>query len=174
VHSIFGAISTEEAAKRLRCLSFCGQCVSWANSFAPALHSVLSNELHTNDNITCDESLQIWEKLLVFVFSVELLTSLSIEARHLQFVDREAFSLDSINDLSHLSIAVRLDHSKGSLTLRLKFSSCCHIAIINNFQDARQDGHLGAQKEIIKLERRDLLLLEEDSCVLDIEHLDRL
>ena len=133
MHSIFSAISTEEAAKRLRCLSLCGQCVSWANSFAPGFHSVLSNELHANDNIACDESLQIWEELLVFVLGVELLASLSIEARHLQFVESEAFGLDSINDLSHLCVAVRLDHGKGSLTLGLKFSSCCHIAVINNF-----------------------------------------
>ena len=80
--------------------------------------------------------------------------------------------MDSANDGAHLSVTVRLDHCESSLALRFKVSSSINIAVVNDFQDSRQNRYLSANEEIIKLNRGNLLLLQEDTTILDIPHLD--
>ena len=106
------------------------------------------------------------------MLSIELLGSSTIEARHLHFVDHEATCLNFVNDLTHLSVAVRLDHGECSLTSLLEVSSGMHITVVDDLQNAREDRYLSAQEEVIKLDRRDLLFLKEDASVFDVEHLD--
>ena len=92
-------------------------CIGGTDSCAPLLHSVLSDKLHSNDNIARDKRLQVGEERLRLVLRVEAFGRLSGEARHLELVDREARSLNAVNNLAHLSVAVGFDHGKGSLSL---------------------------------------------------------
>lgn len=107
------------------------------------------------------------------MLGIEPFSSLAIEARHLQFVDHEATCLNFVNDLTHLSVAVWLDHGEGSLASLLEVSSGCNITVVHDLQDSREDRYLSVQEEVIKLNRRDLLFLKEDARVLDIPHLER-
>ena len=111
-------------------------CASGADSCAPLLHSILSDKLHSNDNITCDERLQVGEEFLILVLSVEAFGRLPGEARHLELVDRETLTLNAVNNLAHLSVAVGLDHGKGSLSLLFELPTSGNIAVVDHFQDA--------------------------------------
>ena len=172
MHCILSGISAEKAAKGLRCLSLGRRCVGWTNSLTPALNSILSNKFHTDDNVASDELLQVWEEGLLLMLAIELLTSLFVEARHLHFIEYEALGLDCVNDLSHLGVAVWLNHGKGALSLGLEFSPGGNITVIRYFQNARQNCNLSSNEEIIELQSWDLLLLEEDAPILHIEHLN--
>ena len=55
-------------------------CVSRTDSCAPLLHSVLSDELHSNGNITRDKRLQVGEERLILVLAVEAFSCLPGEA----------------------------------------------------------------------------------------------
>ena len=111
-------------------------CASGTDSFAPLLHSILSDKLHSNDNITRDERLQVGEEFLILVLSVEAFGRLPGEARHLELVDRETLTLNAVNNLAHLSVAVGLDHGKGSLSLLFELPTSGNIAVVDHFQDA--------------------------------------
>ena len=106
------------------------------------------------------------------MLAIELLTSLLAEARHLHFIEYKALGLNCVNYLSHLSVAVGLNHGKGTLSLGLEFSPCGDIAVIRYFQNARQNCNLSTNEEIIELQRWNLLLLEEDASVFHIKHLN--
>ena len=111
-------------------------CSSRTDSCAPLLHSVLSDKLHSNDNITRDKRLQVVEEFLILVLSVEDFTRSPGEARHLELVDRETLALNAVNNLAHLSVAVGLDHGKGSLSLLFELPASGNIAVVDHFQDA--------------------------------------
>ena len=106
------------------------------------------------------------------MLTVESFGRLPGEARHLKLVDHETLTLNTVDNLAHLSVAVWLNHSKGSLSLRFELPASSDIAIVDDFQDTRENSDLCPNEKVVKLDRWNLLLLEEDSGVLYIEHLD--
>ena len=174
VHGILSAISSEAGSKRLRCLSLSIHCVSGSNALSPLADSVGGHQLHANDNVARDELTQVGEEGLVTVLSVELSSRVRAELGHLKFVDHEALRLDSVDDLAHLGVAVRLDHGEGALALGFKVAARVNITVVGYFEDASEDANLSANEEVIELNRGDLLLLKEDALVLDVVHLDAL
>ena len=52
--------------------------------------------------------------------------------RHLQLVDDEALLLDVAEDLAHVGVRARLDHSEGRLPLRLLLSGSGYICIASD------------------------------------------
>jgi hypothetical protein len=49
-----------------------------------------------------------------------------------------------------------------------------NITVVEDPEDTRENCDLSSNEEVVESDRRDLLLLEEDTRVLDIEHLDGL
>ena len=105
-------------------------CASGTDSCAPLLHSVLSDELHSNRNITGDKRLQVGEEFLILVLCVEAFGRLPGEARHLELVDRETLTLNTVNNLAHLSVAVGLDHGEGTLARCFEILASVHITVV--------------------------------------------
>jgi hypothetical protein len=68
------------------------------------------------------------------VLSIELLGSLLIEPRHLQFGNIKAVSIDSINHLSCLSVNIGLDHGKRFLTSLVELGSSENITIVDQLE----------------------------------------
>lgn len=96
--------------------------------------------------------MQVWEEILILVLSVEGLSRLPAEARHLKLIDHEPLALNKINNLAHLSVAVRLDHGERSLSLLFEVSTSGHIAIIDDFQDTREDRDLCPNEKVVELD----------------------
>ena len=115
--TVLSVISAKAGAQRVGGFGAGRFCASGTDSCAPLLHSVLSDKLHSNDNITRDKRFQVGEEFLILVLTVEDSGRLPGEARHLELVDRETRALNAVNNLAHLSVAVGLDHGKGSLSL---------------------------------------------------------
>ena len=134
--TVLSVISAKAGTQGIGSFSAGRFCASGTDSCAPLLHSVLSDELHSNRNITGDKRLQVGEEFLILVLSVEAFGRLPGEARHLELVDRETLTLNTVNNLAHLSVAVGLDHGKSSLSLLFELPASGNIAVVDNFQDA--------------------------------------
>ena len=174
MNGILSAISAELCSKGLRCLSFSCLCVGRANQITPRLNGTLANQFHSDNNIASDELLKIREEWLLLMLTIECFTSGAIETGHLQFVDDEAVVLNSVDNLAHLCVTVRLDHGECPLARLLKVFASVYISVVKNAKHARQNCDLSADEEIIELDAWDLLLLKELTVVLDVVHLHRL
>ena len=104
------------------------------------------------------------------MFCVELLGCVAVEAGHLQFVDRESTVLNRVDNLAHLSVAVGLNHCESALTSSFKMLARVHIAVVADFEDAREDVDLGSNEEIVEDNRGNLLLFQEDAVLLSVVH----
>lgn len=131
---------------------------------------IVSDEFHANYDITCNELLQIWEERLVLVLTVELLSSVAVEARHLQFVDSESIVLDAVDDLAHLSVAVGFDHGECTLASSFKMLASVNIAVVHDFDHTRENVYLSSNEEVIEDNRWDLLFFEEDAVLQSVVH----
>jgi hypothetical protein len=107
------------------------------------------------------------------MLSIELFDALLVESRHFHAVDLEALLINSVNDLSHIHVAIGLDSSEGSLSLVFKMVSSVHITVVHNLKNSRHDIHVSSLEEIVKLHCGNLLSLQEGPLVLAVEHLDR-
>ena len=172
MNCILCCICSKDSSQRIWGLLSCNFSISWSNKLSPFLHGICCNKLHSDSYIAGHELLEISKEIFVFVFFIEFSDTLGIEFRHLKLVNGKSTLLDSINNLSHVGILVWLDHCECTLSITFKVFSCMNITIVNYFKHTRQNSDLTSNKEIIKLNGWDLLLLEEDSCILDIKHLD--
>lgn len=107
------------------------------------------------------------------MFSIEFLNSLWVESRHLHAVDFIPLLVDSVNDLSHIHVTIRLDSSKSSLPLVFEMVSSMDITVVHHLKNSRHNCHISALEEIIKLDLGNLLSLKEGSLVLTVKHLNR-
>ena len=57
-----------------------------------------------------------------------------------------------------MRVTIGLDHSESALTLVLEVPTSVNIAVVDYFEDAGTYGNLGSNKEVVKLDRRNLLL----------------
>lgn len=174
MHSILSAISTEKGTEGLRCLSFRCFSVGRTNEAAPGGDGVDADKFHANDDIAHDELLQVREERLVLVLAVELLRCVAVESRHLQLVNLQATALNSRDDLTHLGVAVGLDHGEGALARTLEIASGVDVAVVQDAEHAGQDSDLGTDIEVFEGNRGRLLALQELAVVFDVKHLNRL
>lgn len=98
MHCILGAVSTEKSSNGLRSFRFGSQCIGGTNLLTPRLNGILSDKLHSNGNITGDESLKVLEKRFLAVLAIELTCGSCAESGHLQFIDHETVGLDGADD----------------------------------------------------------------------------
>jgi 3-dehydroquinate dehydratase len=106
------------------------------------------------------------------MLSVELFDAVLVESRHLHAVDLKALLINSVNDLTHVHVAIRLDSSEGSLSLVFEMVSSVHITVVHDLKNSRHDSHVSALEEVVKVDLGNLLSLEEGSLVLAVEHLN--
>ena len=71
MNGVLSAIGTEACSETLRCLSSGIFCVGRSNLLTPLADSILTDKFHSDNNITGNELLEVREKGLAFVLSVE-------------------------------------------------------------------------------------------------------
>ena len=66
-------VGSEQCSQRAWRVSLGDSGVSWAQNFSVSLNGVLSNKLHTSDDIALHEGAQVSEEWLALVLGVEFI-----------------------------------------------------------------------------------------------------
>jgi len=80
------------------------------------------------------------------MLSVELGDRVFVEFGHLELIDLETPLLNGINDLAHLLIRIRLDHSEGGFSLNRLLLGSCDVPVFLHFKHSGEDCHLRSNK----------------------------
>jgi len=172
VDGVLSTVSSELSSDRAGRLDLGGGGVGGSDGLSPEWDCVLCDEFHTDGDVAGHVGLEVGVESLTHVLGVELCDICFGEAAHLQTVDLETSRVDRINNLAHFHVSIRLDHTKGTLSVLLKVAPGLNIGVIGDLQNARENGNLAILVEVVKADFGDLLSLEERSVVLDVVHLN--
>lgn len=134
VNTVSNVVTSESSSEWSWSIHLGLRRLSWSNNLSPPVNSIVTNYLHTSDYITWEERGNVREERFSLVFSIELLCSLLIEPRHLEFCNIESICVNSVDHFSCLGVNIWLNHSEWFLTGLIKFRSSENIAVVNKLE----------------------------------------
>ena len=147
--SVSKSIRAEVGSESRRSLGLGSGGISWAEHIAEFLDGALANELHTSDNVTLHESVEIRKERLALVLSIELVGLLRLrELANLELRNSETALLNGVDDLTSLRVTVGLDHGEGAASGSLELLLGIDISVVDQPQLSRVDADERADEEL--------------------------
>ena len=170
VNGVVGSIHAKLSSNRVWGLEFGYRCVSFSNYLSPLYYSFPGHQLKAYTDIASHGIWKVRIKTLANMFSVKTCYCLRRVLWHLKLIDFKTSLVNRIDDLPHIAVGVRLNHSECLCSMLLKCISCSYISVVGNFEHTREDSYLGSHEEVFKLDAGNLNFLEESLFFLDVVH----